>query len=210
LLDLDVGLRYHAAADLHRWVELVLDDGDLDAAKVLAERLRYAAFPIYVTRDLGAAKDYVLSRFQGEPLRRYGLLASSKSVKHLAAYGLATGFQSTKRIRIGDWFNAVPEDARSCCQFNDVITEFQCQGLELDMAITCWSSDLWWNGERWESAAARKNKLVRDAHQLRLNAYRVLLTRGREGIAIFIPPEPAPKMDAVASALLAAGAFEAE
>ncbi|MCC5888899.1 MAG: DUF2075 domain-containing protein [Gammaproteobacteria bacterium] len=209
LLDLDVGLRYHAAADLHRWVELVLDDGNLDAAKVLAERLRHAAFPIYVTRDLDAAKNYVLSRFQFEPLRRYGLLASSKSEKHLAAFGLATGFQSTKRIRIGDWFNAPPEDARSCCQFNDVITEFQCQGLELDMAITCWASDLWWNGERWESAAARKNKLVRDAHQLRLNAYRVLLTRGREGIVIYVPTEPAPKMDAVVSALLAAGALEA-
>ncbi len=209
LLDLDVGLRYHAAADLHRWVEHVLDDGNFAAASVLAERLRHAAFPIYVTRDLRAAKAYVLSRFQGEPMRRYGLLASSKSERHLAAFGLETGFQSTKRIRIGDWFNAPPEDARSGCQFNDVITEFQCQGLELDMAITCWSSDLWWNSERWESQAARRNPLIRDAHQLRLNAYRVLLTRGREGIVIFVPPEPAPKMDAVASALLAAGAVQA-
>ena len=129
MLNLDVGLRYHAGSDLHRWVESLLDKGDLETANTFAKRLREAAFPIYVTRDLNAAKSYARARFAGESLRRYGLLASSKSERHLISYGLETGFQATKRLKIGDWFNAEPTHAQSCCQLNAVATEFQCQGL---------------------------------------------------------------------------------
>ncbi len=207
VLDLDTGLRYHAAEELHRWVELVLDAQDLSSAKSVADRLRAAAFPIYVTRDLGAGRGYLRDRFAGEPLRRYGLLASSKSARHLADYGLDTDFQSTERIRIGEWFNAEPVHPRSCCQLDSVVTEFQCQGLELDLAVVCWSDDFWWEGDAWRSKPPfRLNPLIRDPHQLRTNAYRVLLTRGREGLVLFVPPAPAAKMDATFEALLAAGA----
>ncbi len=207
VLDLDTGLRYHAAEDLHRWVELVLDAQDLSAASAVADRLRAAAFPIYVTRDLGAARGYLRDRFAGEPLRRFGLLASSKSERHLVDYGLETGFQATKRIRIGDWFNAEPAHPLSCCQLDSVVTEFQCQGLELDLAVVCWSDDFWWQGDGWRSKAPyRRNPLIRDPHQLRTNAYRVLLTRGREGLVLFVPPAPTSAMDATFEALLAAGA----
>lgn len=210
LLDLDTGLRYHAAADLHRWVGLVLDEGRLGEARQLAQRLRREAFPIYVTRDLEAAKDYARSRFAGESLRRYGLLASSKA-KNLEPHGLDSGFQATKRIRVGEWFNADPGAVRSCCQFTDVVTEFQCQGLELDLAVVCWGDDFWWEGaeSRWVGREGRKQRLVRDPLRLRTNAYRVLLTRGREGTVIFVPPRPAARMDATFEALLAAGAVEA-
>ena len=209
VLDLDTGLRYHAAADLHRWVELVLDSHDLSEASEVAGRLRAAAFPIYVTREIEAARGYLRDRFQGEPLRRYGLLASSKSQRHLVDYGLDTGFQATRRIRIGEWFNAEPGHPRSCCQLTDVITEFQCQGLELDLAVVCWSDDFWWQGDRWHSKPQRRRSLVRDPHQLRTNAYRVLLTRGREGLVLYVPPRPAGRMDATYEALLAAGALPA-
>ena len=210
VLDLDTGLRYHAAADLHEWVRLVLDDGRLDDARELAQRLRREAFPIYVTRDLEAAKDYARSRFAGEPLRRYGLLASSKA-RNLEPHGLDSGFQATKRIRIGDWFNAEPEQQRSCCQFTDVVTEFQCQGLELDLAVVCWGDDFWWDRAetRWVGKEGRRQRLVKDPLRLRTNAYRVLLTRGREGTVIFVPPGPAARMDATFEALLTAGAVEA-
>ena len=135
--------------------------------------------------------------------------ASSKSERHLAAYGLETGFQATKRIRIGEWFNAEPTDPRSCCQLTDVVTEFQCQGLELDLAVVCWSDDFWWGGEGWLSKPQRRRSLVRDPHQLRTNAYRVLLTRGREGLVLFVPPAPAREMDATFEALRSAGAEQA-
>lgn len=208
-LNLDTGLRYHAAADLHRWVELVLDAGDLDAARPLAARLRDAAFPIYVTRDLDAAKGYVRERFGREPLRRYGILASSKSARHLAPMGVDAGFQATKQVRIGEWFNAEPGHPRSSCQLTDPITEFQCQGLELDLAIVAWADDFVWDDGAWRSRAGRAPRMVRDPHRLRTNAYRVLLTRGREGLVIWVPPAPAAEMDRTANALLRAGAVEA-
>jgi hypothetical protein len=208
-LDLDTGLRYHAGDDMHRWVEAVIDRGDLPEARRLATRLREAAFPIYVTRDLAAAKAYAEARFGGQPQRRYGLVASSKSERHLAAYGLETGFQATKRLRIGEWFNAEPSHPRSCCQWTEVTTEFQCQGLELDLALVAWSDDFWWQGQGWTSRVGARQRLVRDPHQLRKNAYRVLLTRGREGLVIFVPPAPEATMDATFEALLQAGALEA-
>jgi len=138
------------------------------------------------------------------------LLASSKA-RNLEPHGLDSGFQATKRIRIGDWFNADPDQPRSCCQFSDVVTEFQCQGLELDLAVVCWGDDFWWDREesRWVRKQGRRQRLVRDALRLRTNAYRVLLTRGREGTVIFVPPGPAARMDATFEALLRAGAVEA-
>jgi hypothetical protein len=204
-LSLDSTLRAHAASDLHRWVTLVLDEGDLDRARSLAEKLRSGGFPIYVTRDIDDARAYALNRFAGERDRRYGILASSKA-KNLGAFGLDPGFQATKRIQVGPWFNDGPESPRSCCRLQDVITEFQCQGLELDLPIICWGDDFWWSQTRWTLRETRAQRLVRDPHRLRTNAYRVLLTRGREGMVIVVPPTPEIEMTNTTEALIRAGA----
>jgi hypothetical protein len=204
-LNLDTSLRAQAASDLHHWVEHLLDHGDLDAARPIAERLRVAGFPIYVTRDLDAARGYVRGRFVGEPLRRYGLLASSKA-RNLDIHGVHPDFQATKRINVGAWFNESLASPRSCCGLEHVVTEFQCQGLELDLPIVCWGDDFGWQQRAWVSRPARKQALLRDPHRLRTNAYRVLLTRGREGLVVFVPPTGA--MDATANALVRAGAVE--
>ena len=203
-LNLDTGLRYHAAEDLHRWVEMLIDHGDLSTANKIAEKLREAAFPIYVTRKLSGAQRYVTDRFSGESFRRYGQIASSKSHPFLTNYGLDTGFQATKRIRIGEWFNAEPEADRSCCQLEDTITEFQCQGLEVDYSIVCWANDFTWNGDSWQILSKRKSAMIQNPHQLRTNAYRVLLTRAREGMILFVPDDPS--LDSTYQALVTAGA----
>lgn len=207
VLDLDVSLRAQAAADLHHWVRRVLDEADLRGAGEIAARLHRDGFPIYVTRDLDGARSYVRDRFVGEPLRRTGLIASSKAM-NLRTHGIDPGFQATRRIKVGPWFNDGPESAAAGTRLETVITEFQCQGLELDLPVVCWGDDLWWD-EGWIMRPTRRNPLVRDAHQLRRNAYRVLLTRGREGLVIFVPPEPVAKMDATFRALKRAGAVEA-
>ena len=206
-LNLDTTLRSHAASDIHRWVHLVLDRGDLDAARPLAERLRREGFPIYVTRSLDTAKQYALDRFAAEPMRRYGILASSKA-KNLDEFGLDPGFQETKRIQVGHWFNDGPQSARSCCKLDTVITEFQCQGLELDLPIICWGDDFWWYEAAWQSRVGRTRKLVRDPHRLRTNTYRVLLTRGREGLVLVVPLRPDQEMSASFTALVSGGALE--
>ena len=66
-------------------------------------------------------------------------------------------------------------------------TEFSCQGLELDFPIVCWGNDFTWDGV-WKSPPAKRSK-AKDPHQLRVNSYRVLLTRGRDGFIVFMPNE---------------------
>lgn len=184
-LSLDVTLRSHRAEEIHRWVARLLE-GRLTECKTLADQLIAQGFELYVTRDLEAAKTYVRERYAGAADARFGLLASSKA-RNLMGYGFTNEYQFTKNMRVGPWFADPPESAQSCCSFRDTATEFQCQGLELDMPIIGWGHDLWWSNGRWDCSTKYH---VKNPLQIRLNAYRVLLTRGRDGFIVFVPPEP--------------------
>ena len=199
-LDLTTTLRSHLASDLHRWVGILLEANLSDAQK-LASSVRSAGFALYVGRELGAITAYVRERYAGELDKRYGLLASSKGTV-LHGFGIDNSYAATKRVRLGPWYNDDPFSRLSCCQLTEIVTEFSCQGLELDFPIIGWSDDLIWVGSRWHDKPGRSS--ARDPRRLRLNSYRVLLTRGRDGMAIFIPPTPT--MTATYEALLEAGA----
>jgi hypothetical protein len=201
-LDLNHTLRSKQAEYLHNWVQNLLN-GDLAEASLLALKIWIQNFPIFVTRDLIEAKHYISTRFGGEVSKRYGILASSKD-RVLPNYGIHNGFQDTKRVKNAKWYNEDPGQPGSCCNMEEVVTEFGCQGLELDMAIVAWGNDFLWNGKEWELRKMRTQIPQVDPHQLRLNSYRVLLTRSREGMVIFIPPEA--QFDLTEHALLAAGA----
>ncbi len=203
-LNLSVTLRSHLAGDLHDWVRLLLN-GELEEAGEKAESIRSASFNLYVTRDLDAAKTYVRSRYDGNLDSRYGLLASSKA-KTLPAFGMDGSFQATRRFCAGPWYNDPPSSPQSCCQLRAVATEFACQGLELDFPIVGWDSDLLWDGRSWASKAGRTK--ARDPHKLRINSYRVLLTRGRDGMMIFVPR--VALLDSSYAALVEAGCVEFE
>ena len=91
----------------------------------------------------------------------------------------------------GPWFCEGGEHPRSCRKLAEVATEFQAQGLELDAALVAWGTDLIREGGVWSNANARGYKRgvkVRDPFQLRVNAYRVLLTRARDASVIYVPP----------------------
>ena len=95
---------------------------------------------------------------------------------------------------------------QSCRLLESCVTEFGAQGLELDAALLAWGTDLVWSEGRWSNANARGYKRgakVKDPFQLRVNAYRVLLTRGRDGTVIFVPP--LPELDGTFEYLVAAG-----
>lgn len=201
-LDLNRTLRSKQAEDLHSWVAALLN-GDLSAANMSAEKIWMQNFPIFITRNLDEAKEYVSQRFEGELGKRYGILASSKD-RVLPQFGIKNDFQSTKMVKNSKWYNNNLGEQGSCCNLEETVTEFGCQGLELDMAIVAWGNDFLWNGSAWELRNMRTRIPQVDPHQLRLNSYRVLLTRSREGLIIFIPP--LLEFDATAHALLAAGA----
>ncbi len=122
----------------------------------------------------------------------------------LPSFGVDNTFQTTKQLRVGPWYNAPPTDSQSCCQLETVATEFSSQGLELDCALLAWGSDLLGAGDDWSIEFAGKNRPpLKDPLTVRKNVYRVLLTRGRDGTVVFVPPDL--RMDATAEWLSAAG-----
>jgi DUF2075 family protein len=201
-LDLNHSLRSKQAEYLHDWVQLLLT-GKLSEASKISQKIWLQNFPIFLTRDLIEAKQYVTSRFNGESSKRYGIIASSKD-QILPQYGINNGFHETKQVKNAKWYNNNLGEPGSCCNMEEVVTEFGCQGLELDMAIVAWGNDYLWDGIEWQMRKMRTRIPQKDPHQLRMNSYRVLLTRSREGLVIFIPPKP--EFDQTEHAFLAAGA----
>jgi DUF2075 family protein len=201
-LDLRVPLRSRQAERLAEWVDQLIA-GRLGVAEAIAESLREADFPVYVTRDLEAAKEYARERYNREPDPRYGLLASSHA-RDLERHGVDNSWFATNRTNIAKWFNAPSHDAKSCCALTQPVTEFQCQGLEVDLPIVCWGDDFVWRGDEWLLRPRRRRYVIEDPDGLLRNAYRVLLTRGRDGLVIWVSPDT--DLDETAEAIEIAGA----
>jgi hypothetical protein len=182
-LNLSQSLRSHIAIDVQHWINFSLE-ADIENAKNSLEKIYKEQFDVYITRDLEKAKNYVRTRYSGEKEKRYGLLASSKD-KILPRFGVMNDFMSTRVVKKGPWYIDDSESMFSCCQLNNVMTEFGCQGLELDFPIVCWGDDFIWKNERWFSD--RVTRGAKDSYRLRKNSYRVLLSRGRDGLIIFMP-----------------------
>jgi len=94
-------------------------------------------------------------------------------------------------MNLGPWYGEGDDDHRSCRRLSQCVTEFGAQGLELDGVLLAWGTDLVWEGEAWSNARAKRHARsahVRDAFQLRVHAYRVLLTRGRARPLAAAPP----------------------
>ncbi len=183
-LNLDVSLRTHLADDLQAWTEALLQ-GDIQTCQDLIKKVRGEGFSIHLKRDLPATKDHVKNLYAGTIDKHYGLIASSKG-QVLRQFGVDNSFDATKSVNQVQYYTALPKSPNSCCQLNHVVTEFGCQGLELDYPIVCWDDDLIFKNGGWVDTYP--NRKARDSFKLRLNAYRVLLTRGRDGMVIYIPP----------------------
>jgi hypothetical protein len=201
-LDLSKSLRSRRAEDLHDWVSKVLE-GNLSAASVISHQIFQSGFKIHLTRDLEEAKQFLLNLYDDEPSKRFGILASSKDTS-LPKYGILNGFQDTKRVKYARWYNNATGVDGSSNNLKEVVTEFGCQGLELDSAIVAWGNDLLWDGKSWQMRKLRPKFKQHDPLGLRKNSYRVLLTRSRDGMVIFLPPEES--FDSTEVALLACGA----
>ena len=191
-LALDTELRFHQAKDLHGFVDQLLSGADPDVLAPMAGRLNADGMHLRITRNLDTAKQYLRDRYADDKLARFGLIASSKD-RDLVRFGVLNDFQSTKRVHFGPWYGD-DEDTyggQSCRLLETCVTEFGAQGLELDGALLAWGTDFIYKEGRWSNEFARGYKrgaLVKDPFQLRLNAYRVLLTRGRDGTVVFVPP----------------------
>ena len=183
-LHLAVSVRSFRAETVSAYVAAVLGT---DAETAVASRPATADFPIWRTRDLAAARAWLRDRRRaGE---RSGLLASSNALR-LKPEGLYVKAD----IDVCNWFLNGTEDVRSSNSLEDAATEFDVQGLELDWTCVAWDLNLrrdngWqareFRGTRWQAIHGDAGVLGR-ADYVR-NAYRVLLTRARQGMVIFVP-----------------------
>src|SRR5262249_17159494 len=152
-------------------------DRDIRTARAAYEKLA-DRYPIAITRDLDAAKEWVRSHARGS--ERYGLLASSKAMR-LKPHAIDV------RVNVDPvhWFLDDKDDTRSSYYLEDAATEFQVQGLEVDWACVTWDADLRSSGSGWSYHDFRgsrwQNVNSSDNRRYLLNAYRVLLTRARQG-----------------------------
>jgi hypothetical protein len=187
-LHLDTTRRSYRAQQVTEWVEAVLR-ADSTAASNIAKELD--SFPLVMTRSLATARDWLRAKTLG--LRRCGLVASSGGLR-LRAEGLEL---SSAFRRAGDlyvnWFLNDPTDVRSSNQLEVAASEFECQGLELDWVGLCWTGDLTFDPEnsKWATRSFRGNTWNRVPNELDqqylINKFRVLLTRAREGMIIWVP-----------------------
>jgi DUF2075 family protein len=194
VLNLDTEIRQHQATGVHAFVASLLAAERANANGRLATKLDSLGYHLRITRDAGVAKEYLRDRYREDPQARFGLVASSKD-RDLVRFGIENDFQSTKRVRFGPWYGDQEDTphSRSCRHLTTCVTEFGAQGLELDAVLLAWGTDLILENGRWSNAKAsgyQNRRRVRSPFQLRLNAYRVLLTRGRDATVVFVPPLP--------------------
>jgi Schlafen group 3, DNA/RNA helicase domain len=141
-------------------------------------------YPIVLTRSLGQAKQWLRERALGS--ERYGIVVSSQA-ERLKPHAIDV----KSPMDPIHWFLDDKADVRSSYYLEDVATEFDVQGLELDWACLTWDADFRYSQEGWEhwsfkgSSWQRINKQERRIYQK--NAYRVLLTRARQGMVIVVP-----------------------
>ena len=181
-LHLAVSLRSFRSERVSAFVKALLDANIAYAQELYCELK--SKYPVFMTRNLQTARKWVRLKARGS--ERYGMTASS-GAKRLRSYGIWV--QSS--IEAKDWFLNEKDDVRSSFFLEDTATEFDIQGLEIDWTVVAWDADFRmvdpefvpyaFTGTSWKKVQSDDKKLYVK------NAYRVLLTRARQGMIIFIP-----------------------
>ena len=182
-LHLNTSVRSFRADKQSKFVDALLDNNP-EQARAVYEEIK-EKYPVYITRDVNIAKCWARSQVRGS--QRCGILACS-SAQRLKPEGIYVPTE----IDVKNWFLAETNDLRSSNMMEIVASEFKVQGLEIDWAMVCWDADLRRKNENeWDHYSFRGSKWQHrnKAEQKRylVNAYRVLLTRARQGMIIFVP-----------------------
>jgi hypothetical protein len=181
-LHLAVSMRSFRAETVSNFVKAVLDCEITQARAAFIEMSK--RYPIVLTRCLARAKRWVREKARGT--ERYGLVATSGALR-LRPHAIDVRVEADPV----HWFLDGPEDVRSSYYMEDIATEFQVQGLELDWTCVSWDADLRFSGADWSYHAFVGSKWTNigsaDRTRYLKNAYRVLLTRARQGMVIFVP-----------------------
>jgi hypothetical protein len=211
-LHLDVPMRSFRSPKLGDWITALLECDHGYALSIL-KNLNY---PLWVTRSLAKAKFWLHESTLGE--RRMGLLASS-GARRLRADGVGEVLSATDGPAIAHWYLNPRGDIRSSFALEVPANEYTSQGLELDFACLCWGGDLIFRDNKLIARALAGNRWNEISDPKRasfiFNSYRVLLSRAREGLVIWIPKGDTddhtrdPKeLDSIANFLIRSGVRE--
>ncbi|MFY8129181.1 MAG: DUF2075 domain-containing protein [Chitinophagaceae bacterium] len=181
-LHLSVSMRSYRAENVSKFVKQLLDIDVENAKSTLNEVLKN--YPIVLTRDLSKAKGWLKEKARGS--ERYGIVVSSQA-QRLRPLAIDVRV-ATNPV---NWFLDGKNDVRSSYYLEDVATEFQVQGLELDWACITWDGDFRYGNKAWNTysfvGSKWQNIHKTERKKYLLNAYRVLLTRARQGMIIVVP-----------------------
>jgi len=181
-LHLAVSMRSFRAEHVSLLVKQILDL-QTDKAHETLEKVK-EKYPIVITRDLQKAKQWLKQQARGS--ERYGIVVSSHA-QRLKPHAIDV----RSPVDPIHWFLDGKEDVRSSFYLEDVVTEFQVQGLELDWACLTWDADFRYSRhgwQHWSFVGDKWNRILKQERQNYLkNAYRVLLTRARQGMVIVVP-----------------------
>lgn len=182
-LHLSVSMRSFRAEHVSSFVKHLLDR-NIDQAKAALQQVQQR-YPIVVTRDLTKAKQWLRLKARGN--ERFGIVVSSQA-QRLKPHAIDV----KSPMDPIHWFLDDKDDVRSSYYLEDVATEFHVQGLELDWACVVWDADLRYGIDNWDCRSfvgSKWQKIKAEHRQMYLkNAYRVLLTRARQGMVIVVPP----------------------
>lgn len=182
-LHLSVSLRSFRSAKLSDFVQEIINN-DVEKARNLYFNFIKKEYPINITRDLGKAKKWLKNKTKGS--ERSGIVASSGAIR-LRPFGLNV----KSKIDAPNWFLNDKDDIRSSHFLEEVATEFDIQGLELDWICLAWDGDLFYHENKWNFRKFKGTKwqFVNNDEIIKylINSYRVLLTRARQGMIIYIP-----------------------
>jgi DUF2075 family protein len=181
-LHLAVSMRSFRAENVSLLVKQLLDL-NIQGAQTTLQQVS-SNYPIVITRDLSKAKQWLKEKARGS--ERYGIVVSSQA-QRLKPYAIDV----KSPIDPIHWFLDDKDDVRSSYYLEDVATEFHVQGLELDWACVVWDGDFRHNSDGWIHKAFKGNKWqninIPERQKYLKNAYRVLLTRARQGMVIVVP-----------------------
>lgn len=173
-------MRYYRNEKLEEWVDLVLSFNP-KKANAIAKAMQAKGHPVWITRSLKRAKQWAREQCIGT--MRSGIIASGQA-KRLAAEGLFVDFKPD----IATWMLAPTSDIRSSNSLEIVQNQYQVQGLELDFCIVCWDADLRIEKGEWTAYRLNGSRWSKDPlAEVAKNGYRVILTRARKGLVIFVP-----------------------
>ncbi|VUX55541.1 conserved protein of unknown function [uncultured Woeseiaceae bacterium] len=181
-LHLAVSLRSYRAEVVSDCIKVILDRNEDEAREYIT--MLQDRYPIVLTRSLDTARNWLRQRARGT--ERFGIVASS-GAHRLKPLGL----NLKAEIDPVNWFLENDEDVRSSYYLEDVATEFDIQGLELDWVCVAWDGNFRWGADDWiyqKFKGTKWQNINKEEDRLFLkNAYRVLLTRARQGMVLFIP-----------------------